>query len=124
MLQAWLVGMPMVLVGLTLLTGSAASAFSLIAFSIVCTLGIGGVFWFGLCFVVGYVVLTLVRAFRPPPTNPSPAGRPALIAPYVRTRLQKGGDPSLIRVDLQRAGWPAAEIEAGFAEASAPGGPP
>jgi hypothetical protein len=125
-LQAGLVGLPVVFVGLTLLTGSASSASSLIFLSIVCTLGIGGVFWFGLCFVVGYAVLTLVRVFLPPPppADASLAARPhqALIAPYVRTRLQKGGDPGLIRVDLRRAGWRSDEIEAGFAEASAPGG--
>jgi hypothetical protein len=123
-LQAGLVGLPVVLVGLSLLTGSASSAASLLFFSVVCTFGIGGVFWCGLCFVTGYAVLTLVRAFRPHPADPPLAARPrqALIAPYVRTRLQKGGDPGLIRGDLRRAGWRSDEIEAGFAEASAAGG--
>jgi hypothetical protein len=115
-LQAGLVGLPLVLLGLVLLTGSAEAALNLIVLSTVCTLGIGGLFWFGIAAVLGYAVLAVWRAVqhKPAPGN-GKAEAQQLISTYVQSRLQEGGDAERIRADLQRTGWRPAEINAAFA---------
>lgn len=123
--QAALLGMPLVLLGLVVLTGSAQDAFNLLLFSTVCTLGIGGLFWFGLAVLVGTGLRAVAAALRHEPI--SLGGRVAaqqqLLQCYVQTRRQAGGDGQRIRSELQRAGWRAAEIDAAFAAASPAEGP-
>ena len=121
--QAALVGLPLVLLGLVVLSGSLQDALNLILFSTLCTLGIGGLFWLGLAALIGTALLAVVAALRQQPITF--AGRAAaqqqLLAGYVQTRRRSGADEQRIRSDLQRAGWRAAEIENAFAAASSPG---
>lgn len=118
--QAALVGMPVVLVGLVLLTGSLEAAANLILLSTLCTLGIGGLFWIGIAALVGAGLLAVVAALRHQPITLGgrAAAEQQLITAYVQSRRQAGGDEQRIRSDLQRAGWRPAEIETALAPAA------
>lgn len=121
------VGVPLVLLGLTLLTGSLEAVLQLLLFSVVCTLGIGGLFWLGLAFGVGFLTLHLVKLL--PGVGKGPMSGAAVqrqrdsdaVAGYVSRRLQQGGDLALIRRDLKQAGWDASQIDTAVAAASPAG---
>jgi hypothetical protein len=121
------VGVPLVILGLTLLTGSLEAVLQLLLFSVVCTLGIGGLFWMGLAFGVGFLTLHLVRLL-PGVGKGAVTGTAEqrqrdrdAVALYVSRRLQQGGDLALIQRDLKRAGWDASQIDAAVAAASPAG---
>jgi hypothetical protein len=121
------VGVPLVLLWLTLLTGSLEAASQLLLFSVVCTLGIGGLFWLGLAFGVGFLTLHLVRLLAGDGKGAAAGSAERrqresdAVAQYVLRRLQQGGDLALIRRDLKQAGWNASQIDAAVAAASPAG---
>jgi len=118
------VGVPLLLFVLTVMTGSAAAAGNLLLVSLVCTLGVGGVFWGVMAWILGAItVLALDQLIRPlggPRLSASWKGLgsgPSLpvIASYVERRRQAGGDDDHIRADLLRGGWSPADVEAALA---------
>jgi hypothetical protein len=120
------VGVPLVVLWLTLLTGSLEAVLQLLLFSVVCTLGIGGLFWLGLAFGVGFLTLHLVRLLpgsgKGAVTGATQRQRDRdAVALYVSRRLQQGGDLALIQRDLKQAGWDASQIDAAVAAASPAG---
>jgi hypothetical protein len=122
------VGVPLVVLGLSLLTGSLEAAAQLLFFSVICTLGIGGLFWLGLAFGVGFLTLHLVGLLLPGVGKGAATGsadrrqrESETVALYVSRRLQQGGDLTLIRRDLRQAGWDTSQIDAAVAAASGAG---
>lgn len=126
--QAVLVGLPGVVLGLVLLTGSIATAAQILVFSVICTLGIGALFWLGLALVLGLALLygadQLSRlrgrsgglGLFPSPREPAvggaaSAGGPPALSDYAARRLAEGGDPQRIRRDLLQAGWAAPQVD-------------
>ncbi len=124
LLRDVLVGAPLLLVWLTVLTGSLYNAGAALTMSIVCTLGVGAVFWGLLAWILGAVTVLLVglvirllggswpgasrHGFSQVTSGP-------VIKAYVARRRQAGGDDDHIRADLLRGGWSAAEVEAALA---------
>jgi hypothetical protein len=134
---AILTGLPLVAVGLTLLTGSIVSASQIVFFSVVCTLGIGALFWLGLALVLGLAILYAADQLsrwrgRPgglglftPAADPaggagSWVGPPQALSDYAARRLAEGADRERVRRDLLHAGWTAPEVEAALRDG--PGG--
>jgi hypothetical protein len=131
-IPAILVGLPLVAVGLALLTGSIGTAAQILVFSVICTLGIGALFWLGLAVVLGLATLYAADQIarlrgRPaglglfPPHGASPGAAPAVAQPpqglealrrYAGRRLAQGGDRERIRHELLRAGWSVPQVEA------------
>ncbi|MCP9816891.1 hypothetical protein KBY76_09440 [Synechococcus sp. GreenBA-s] len=125
-------GLPLVAVGLALLTGSIATAGQILVFSVICTLGIGALFWLGLALVLGLATLYAADQIarlqgRPaglglfPPHGALPGAAPAEALPsqgldtlsrYAARRLAQGGDRERIRHELLRAGWSVPQVEA------------
>lgn len=97
--------------GLVLAIGPSAAG-QLVLWSIVCTLGIGGVFWAGLAFGLGLLLVTLWEAFRGHHTPDHPEANPQVeaLTAYVRRALQAGANDDQLLRRLQRQGWTAEEI--------------
>ena len=123
LLRDVLVGAPLLLVWLTVLTGSLYNAGAALTMSIVCTFGLGAVFWGLLAWILGAVtVLLLGLVIRlgggswPGALHHGFSHRSdQVITAYVARRRQAGGDDDHIRADLLRGGWSAAEVEAALA---------
>jgi hypothetical protein len=135
-LAAALTGLPLVALGLALLIGDPRMALLLIAVSVVCTAGIGALFWLALAMVIGLAVLygadQLARRMLGRPagiglfpgiddrsggTQPQSRQdqRQQMLQDYVQQRLARQGDSSRLRSDLEEVGWSSAQIEAAFA---------
>lgn len=130
--QAVLVGLPGVVLGLVLLTGSIEASVQILVFSVLCTLGIGALFWLGLALVLGLALLygadqlSRLRGragglglFAPPRHSADgaavAAAVPRALGDYAARRLAQGGDPERIRRDLLRAGWDVPQVERALA---------
>lgn len=94
-------------------------AWQLVFFSIVCTLGIGAVFWVALAFGVGLLILTLWDAIRGnhAPANPQMTPRATALTTYVSQALQAGANYDQLLRRLQRQGWTEDEIAQAIARA-------
>lgn len=125
-LRDLLVGLLLLVPLLAVMTGSLNEALQLLLVSIVCTLGVGGLFWGLIAWGLGMVTLLVldgvIRSLggsRPPALRPAVGSGSAqpVITTYVRRRRQAGGGDDHIRADLLRGGWPPAEVEAALAQA-------
>ncbi|MFZ4566210.1 MAG: hypothetical protein ACOYMY_07080 [Prochlorococcaceae cyanobacterium] len=119
-----LVGVPLLLLLLAVMTGGFGSAIALLLMSVICTGGIASVFWLLLAFLLGAINMALfallVARVGGPRLSASWKGLgsgPSLpvIASYVERRRQAGGDDDHIRADLLRGGWSPADVEAALA---------
>ncbi|MCT0225305.1 hypothetical protein [Synechococcus sp. CS-1328] len=114
-----LLGMPVLLIGLVVMTGSLGNAAGLLFVSVVCTAGIGGVFWLGLALLIGWMLnLILPSPLRRPLTLPTTGSDPVVtrLTTYVGRARQQGMAPERIRQDLARGGWSPVQIEAALAD--------
>lgn len=124
---AFLVGIPLVAAGVVVLTGSFSNAAVLVFLSVLCTAGIGSIFWLGLSFVVGLATLysldQLLRwrghprglgVFAPPIGAPGKQQRQRVLEHYVARRLAQGGDPARVRQELLQAGWGEPQLQQAF----------
>lgn len=84
----------------------------LFVMSIICTLGIGGVFWIALAFVTGWLILTIWAAIRGEhaPDHPASTPQAEALTTYVRKALQAGANDDQLLRRLQRQGWTEDEI--------------
>ena len=55
------IGAVMALIVLAIFVGDLGSAFALMALSIICTAGISLIIWIPVCYILGYMVIALVR---------------------------------------------------------------
>ena len=118
--------LPMLLL-LVLISGSFNNAFTLLGVSIICTLGIGGLFWLGVSFLLGSIVLELflpgvgceVDDGDPQPASPQARDRVRVepLARFSLQALQQGSTDASLRRDLHRAGWEFEIIDAAIATA-------
>ncbi|MEY3299366.1 MAG: hypothetical protein RLZZ597_2626 [Cyanobacteriota bacterium] len=84
----------------------------LFVMSIICTLGIGGVFWGMLAFGVGLLITTVWEAIRGDhaPSHPSSDPQAEALTTYVSKALQAGANNDQLLHRLQRQGWTEDEI--------------
>jgi hypothetical protein len=117
-------------VALCIFGGGVQAAFGILALSIVCTAGLGLVFWIPLWWGVGWVTVTVVGAVvESRTTQPAKRGKPVVrrtdgaIQTYIRKATAAGMNQDLIVDCLQSQGWSAAEIQKArrSVEPSAPG---
>ncbi|MEB3256435.1 MAG: hypothetical protein VKJ05_08625 [Synechococcaceae cyanobacterium] len=126
-LEATLLGIPLVALALVLLTGDYRIVAMLVGISVVCTAGIGGVFWLGLALLVGLAVLYVLDQilrlrgsrhglglFDRKPQGEQRQARQAVVQRYVARRLATGADPARVRQDLLAAGWEENQLQAAF----------
>jgi hypothetical protein len=112
------IGLPVLVLGLMLLMRSPADALVLLAVSVVCTLGIGGLLWLALAVLIGWslrLLWTALRGGRRPPgqaAGPGGGGAPAVVSRYVEGRLSQGVDPERLRRDLLHQGWSSSQVAA------------
>ncbi|MFM7266075.1 MAG: hypothetical protein ACKOZW_10915 [Cyanobium sp.] len=124
---ATLTGLPLLLGGLVLLCGSLANATTLLAFSILCTAGIGVFFWLGIAIVLGLVTLYVVDQLLRWRGLPHGSGlfsqargvqvlqrRQRVLEQYLARRLIQGMDPVRVRQDLLEAGWGEPQLQEAF----------
>jgi hypothetical protein len=102
----------LIIAGGLVITLGPNSAGSLFFFSIVCTLGIGGVFWVALAFGTGWLIITLWEAIRGDhtPAHPESTPQSEALTTYVRKALQAGANDDQLLRRLQRQGWTEDEI--------------
>ena len=126
-LTAALTGVPLVLLGLLLLSGSLADVWMLLFLSVLCTAGIGLLFWLGLAMVVGLAVLYVCDQLLRWQGRPNGTGlfggaggvavqhqRQRMLEHYLARRLALGVDPVRVRQDLIGAGWSEAQLQQAF----------
>ena len=102
----------LVMAGGLVITLGPNAAGTLFFFSIICTLGIGGVFWAGLAFGVGLLIITLWEATRGDhaPRDPESDPQAEALTTYVSRALQAGANDDQLLRRLQRQGWTEDEI--------------
>lgn len=66
------IGMPIVFVGLIVVSGGVENAVGILATSVICTAGLGLLFWLPLCCGVGYVVVAVFEICSRTPDSDSP----------------------------------------------------
>ena len=124
--------LPMLLL-LIVLVGSIDHGLEMLALSVLCTFGIGGVFWLALAMLIGAILQLLLPSLRARPgTKPGrqfPGGTavPAirdervqtLLLEYTFERLQRGSSEAGVRRDLLRSGWSEAQADTALEQARA-----
>lgn len=97
--------------GLVIALGPNAAG-SLFFFSIVCTLGIGAIFWLALAFGTGWLIITLWQAIRGDhaPTHPESSPQMDALTAYISKALEAGANDDQLQRRLQRQGWTEDEI--------------
>ena len=126
-LMAALTGVPLLLLGLLLLSGSMSDVWLLLFLSVVCTAGIGLAFWLGLATLLGlaalYVCDQLLRTLGHPKGTGLFDGAGGLAAQhqrqrtlehYLARRLAMGVDPVRVRQELIGAGWSETQLQQAF----------
>lgn len=106
-----LIGSLVTAVGLAITLGPATAGI-LFAYSIICTLGIGAVFWIALAFGVGWLITTLWAAIRGDhaPSHPESTPQSDALTTYVRRALESGANDDQLLRRLERQGWTEDEI--------------
>lgn len=106
--------------GLLVTLGSEATL-SLLFFSVLCTLGIGLIFWVGAAFILGFLVLSLLdaliggrRQVRSSGEETSPDSSTLALMGYLHRSVRAGASLSEISPKLQHHGWSEAEIQAAY----------
>jgi hypothetical protein len=101
------VGTPIVLLVTVVICGGVEGAMLLILISVVCTLGIGALFWLAGAFFVGWVTLLFISL-----ALESARGQPVLAEAVDRPRLSRD---EIAVIDYMRhgqaAGFPAAQVD-------------
>jgi hypothetical protein len=102
----------LIVAGVLALSIGPIFAWQLFVMSIICTLGIGGVFWGMLSFGVGLLITTIWGAIRGDhaPTHPSSDPQTTALTTYVSKALQAGANDDQLLRRLQRQGWTEDEI--------------
>jgi len=114
------VGGLLMAVGLLLTLGPQTTQ-TLLFFSVICTFGIGLIFWIGAAFLLGFLVLSLVDALigasrgANQANSHAPADSSTLaLMGYLRRSMEAGASLSQISPKLQHHGWSEAEIQAAY----------
>jgi hypothetical protein len=102
----------LVIAGGLVISLGPSGAGALLFFSIICTLGIGGVFWAALAFGVGWLIIMLWEAIRGDhaPADPEATPQAEALTTYVSRALQAGANDDQLQRRLQRQGWTEDEI--------------
>ena len=113
-----------------ILTGGVENAFSLLLLSIVCTAGIGLVFWIPLWWFVGKLALDVVwkTAMGKTDQKPASAGNQTdfssrnigALKAYVAKAITSGMEVDEMTRLLQQNGWQQAEIESAYQSCLSP----
>ena len=122
------VGAIIIYLGIALFMGSFSDAFGLVAFSIICTLGISLILWLPACYLVGFLPVWALRQLLRDPAESSdahPADNPGhtavpsepklshdqlALVNYIKKARAKGLNQERIRQNLERNGWAAERI--------------
>ena len=123
-LHKTLVGAPVLLIFLILVLGSDG-AFGLLLASIVCTAGIGGIFWGFVAFIIGLVLTVILKSVynKPPVTGaetklsvPPAAIDKDLISiwEYIRDARAYGFTDTEIKAKLMATGWTEEKINLAY----------
>ncbi len=119
--QASLVGFPIVIFITIILAGGIQNAFLMMALSVICTMGVGGVFWWGAAWVVGRSLLAIYDLAKGTEQQPAlvavsadlSAEQQALVD-YIRRSLNANASESQIKTRLRAKGWSDGDIEAAY----------
>lgn len=123
-----LCGIPVVYLVTALSLGGFNDALGIIAISIICTAGIGLIFWIPVCWASGLITLWIVKKVKsmisseeplqtpdqqsqPETAQSNPVGEWSAIADYLRKVQAKGGNIDTAKERLRGAGWEDIEIE-------------
>ena len=123
--NAIILGLPIVFLSLAMMTGSLINAASLLAFSIICTLGIGLVFWLLIAWIVGWIILSgvvpLFKQMFPSVGQGNSAneedrweGGEAALKGYIQRSVAANATESQITNRLISQGWSETEIEQAY----------
>ncbi|MEB3290118.1 MAG: hypothetical protein VKI82_09385 [Leptolyngbya sp.] len=112
----------LIMTGLLTVSLGVNNTVTLLFFSIVCTLGIGAVFWLALAFGLGWLILTLWAAMRGDhaPTHPESSPQADALTTYVRRALQAGANDDQLQRRLQRQGWTEDDIDQAIQRVQSP----
>lgn len=130
-LRTFLLGLPLLLLLLLGLNGgSIDQVATMLLISVVCTAGIGAVFWFGIALLLGILLQLLVPPLRGKPYPPHgggdgltttdllrPSGPLDSLTGYILRREAEGAGEATVRTDLRRAGWDADQVSAALQRA-------
>ena len=107
-----------------ILTGGVQDAIGMLLISIVCTAGIGLVFWIPVWWFVGMLALDVVvkAATGKPDQKPTPVPNPTELSSrdsgalkaYVAKAITSGMDADEMTRRLQQNGWQKADIESAY----------
>ena len=110
------VGSIVLAAGLILMLG-VEPAWQLLLISVVCTAGIGLVFWVGIAFLLGALTLSIVNRLlgNSPPTGiPRPDGKTEALMSYMSRSMQAGANLGQLSRRLSRQGWTQEDIDQAY----------
>ena len=113
------IGAPVTFLGLTIFVGGVENAWAVLVVSVVCTAGIGLVFWIPLCWLVGSGTLALIGIFVKKPDGKEEATRKhtqfrrheVALADFFRRAKDRGMSDDKIVADLRRNGWSDSQVQ-------------
>ncbi len=125
-MRSALIGALPLLLLLTLLSGSLGNAVGILLLSVVCTLGIGGLFWIGAAILIGATLQLLLPSLQAAGSTARGSGRrtgspaatltqevPVFVRQlhhYVNVQRRQGVSAERLRSDLLAHGWTAEEV--------------
>lgn len=117
-----LIGGPVLILVLSLIAGGLSNAFYLLFVSIICTAGVGLIFWIPLSYATGSIVLYLVSFLnskgRKPPTETektaSLTNNEIALINYIKQAIQNGSSQSQTTALLKASGWQDEAIEKAY----------
>jgi hypothetical protein len=118
-LLAFPVGIPVTFLGLILIAGSVESAVQIVLVSIICTAGVGLLFWIPLCWAVGGVTVALATLvmklyegrYEASPEHPLQNRNEHALTAYIRRMQDRGRSDDEIVAHLLKSGWSVSEVE-------------
>ncbi len=115
----FLVGAVAVFLGLSAITGDIGDASAVILISIVCTAGVGLVFWIPLAYGIGKLLMRLVNIKREvvevaPSAESYISDKTRVLINYIKEAQEIKFNDEEITNNLLKAGWPRALVEDAF----------
>jgi hypothetical protein len=111
----------------TIIAGGVENAFGLMLISIICTAGIGLVFWIPVWWIAGWLTLDVLvatikkvsgdsddQATPVPARRERPSTAYLALTAYIHKAIASGMDVDEMRRRLQQNGWQTADIESAY----------
>ncbi|MDJ0705039.1 MAG: hypothetical protein QNJ46_17290 [Leptolyngbyaceae cyanobacterium MO_188.B28] len=117
------IGLPILFIGLLIMTGSLGDTISLLLISIICTVGIGLAFWLLIAWIIGWFILMLFLPYSRLSSSTEPdnsasenkwEGGQTALRGYIQRSMAARATETQITSRLINEGWSETEIQQAY----------